>query len=123
MDQLLMDLLIYWLKLLKKIQKNLLKILPHLLILVISTLTIFTKDKRRLKEKEIDWETLLNFIEQYINRKEFWKDKFIIDDCHTTYEWIVGTVSEIMQYGTRDDLWAFHKALRTCRKDHFYVIE
>ncbi|HOB16886.1 MAG: hypothetical protein WAP17_06350 [Bacteroidales bacterium] len=61
------------------------------------------------EKKEIDWETLLNFIEQYINRKEFWKDKFIIDDCHTTHEWIVGTVSEIMQYGTRDDLWAFHE--------------
>ena len=25
-------------------------------------------------------EKLLNFIEQYINRTEFWEDKFIIDD-------------------------------------------
>jgi hypothetical protein len=60
-------------------------------------------------KKEIDWETLLNFIEKYINRTEFWEDKFIIDDdrWNATHEWIVGIVSEVIQDGTRDESWAF----------------
>ncbi|HOF07542.1 MAG TPA: hypothetical protein P5301_04810 [Bacteroidales bacterium] len=60
-------------------------------------------------KKEIDWEKLLNFIEQYINRTEFWEDKFIIDDdgWNATHKWIVGIVSEVIQDGTKDDSWAF----------------
>ena len=60
-------------------------------------------------KKEIDWETLLNFIEEYISRNEFWEEKFIIDDdgWNVTHELIVGIVSEIIQDGTRDDSWAF----------------
>ena len=63
------------------------------------------------EKKDIDWERLLNFIEQYINRIEFRKDKFIIEDdsWHATHQWIVGIVSEVIQDGTRDDLWAFHE--------------
>ncbi len=60
-------------------------------------------------KKEIDWETLLNFIEKYISRKEFWEDKFIIDDdgWNATHKWIVGKVSEVIQDGTSDDSLAF----------------
>jgi len=60
-------------------------------------------------KKEIDWEKLLNFIEKYISRKEFWEDKFITDGdrWNSTHKLIVGIVSELIQDGTRDDSWAF----------------
>jgi len=66
------------------------------------------KDAWKAK-KEIDWETLLNFIEQYINRQEFWEGKFIVDDdgWNATHKCIVGIVSEVIQDGTKDDSWAF----------------
>jgi len=62
-----------------------------------------------MQKKEIDWETLLNFIEKYINRTEFWENKFIMDDysLKVNYEWIVYIVSELLQDGTGDDSWAF----------------
>lgn len=60
-------------------------------------------------KKAINWGNLLNFIERYINRHEFWQDKFIISDegWKATHKWIVRIVVELIQDGTRDDSLAF----------------
>lgn len=62
-------------------------------------------------KKDIDWDKAFDFIEKYINRKEFWKDKFIVEKDEwlggATHQWIAGIVAELIQDGTRDDAWAF----------------
>jgi len=65
------------------------------------------------EKKNIDWNKVFEFIEQYINidRKEFWEDKFIVEKDEwlggAKHQWITGIVSELIQDGTRDDAWAF----------------
>ncbi len=77
-------------------------------------------------KKAINWEKLLNFIERYINRPEFWQDKFIItdDDWKATHRWVVGIVSELIQEGTRDDSWAFpEKLFEKAEKIIFLILD
>lgn len=71
---------------------------------------ILREIKNALNErKNINWNNLLNFIEGYINRDEFWQDKFIIDDdgWKANHDWITGIVSELIQVGTKDDSLGF----------------
>lgn len=63
------------------------------------------------EKKIIDWNKIFEFIIPYINRKEFWEDKFIVEKNErlggANHPWIAGIVSELIQDGTRDDAWAF----------------
>lgn len=62
-------------------------------------------------KKIIEWDKIFDFIKQYINRKDFWDDKYIVEEDDwlggATHQWIAGIFSEILQDGTRDDNWAF----------------
>jgi len=64
------------------------------------------------EKKLIEWSKLLNFIEKYINREDFWNDKFIIRDeewpaSHANHRWVVASVAELLQEGAKNDIWAF----------------
>lgn len=63
------------------------------------------------EKKNIDWNKVFEFIEQYIDRKEFWQDKFIVVKDErlggANHQRIAGIVAELIQDGTRDDSWAF----------------
>lgn len=62
-------------------------------------------------KKIIDWDKIFDFIIHYINRKEFWEDKFIVEKDEwlggANHDWVVGIVAELIQDGTRDDAWSF----------------
>lgn len=64
-------------------------------------------------KKEIDWEKILVFIHKYIDRKDFWDDKFTVEGSHSSadHNWILGFVGELIQEGTKDDRWAFKAEL------------
>jgi len=63
------------------------------------------------EKKLIEWSKLLNFIEKYINREDFWNDKFIIEDegwpAHANHKGVVASVAELLHTGIKDDAWAF----------------
>jgi hypothetical protein len=59
-----------------------------------------------LKKKEsIEWGKLLDFIHDYINRDEFWEDKFKVNDDNwdATHLWVLGAVCEVISTGVRHD--------------------
>lgn len=62
-------------------------------------------------KKIIEWNKVFEFIEQYIDRKEFWEDEFIVEKDEwlggAKHNWVVGMVAELIQDGTRDDAWSF----------------
>jgi hypothetical protein len=62
-------------------------------------------------KKNIDWNKVFEFIEQYIDRNEFWEDNFIVEKDEwlggADHQWVVGIVAELIQDGTRDNSWAF----------------
>ncbi|MEW6068786.1 MAG: toll/interleukin-1 receptor domain-containing protein [Nitrospirota bacterium] len=62
-------------------------------------------------KKIINWNKVFEFIELYIDRKEFWEDKFIVEKSEwlggADHQWITGMVAELIQDGIRDDSWAF----------------
>jgi hypothetical protein len=62
-------------------------------------------------KKNIDWNKVFEFAQQYIDRTEFWEDKFIVEKGKwlggADHQWIAGIVAELIQDGTRDDTWAF----------------
>jgi hypothetical protein len=62
-------------------------------------------------KKIFDWAKLFQFVELYIDRKEFWEDKFIVERGEwlggADHQWIAGMLAELIQDGTRDDSWAF----------------
>jgi hypothetical protein len=56
----------------------------------------------------INWLNLFNFIKEYINRNEFWQDKFKIKDNEfwdANHQWIIGMIGELIQDGTSDEEW------------------
>ncbi len=63
--------------------------------------------------KPVEWDKLLDFIKKYINRDEFWEDKYKIEDNHRNagHEWVLGMIGELIQDGTKDDNWAFEEHL------------
>jgi len=64
-------------------------------------------------KKEIDWEKILDFIHKYIDRKDFWDDKFTVEGSHWSadHNWVLRFVGELIQEGTKDDSWAFKAEL------------
>lgn len=71
-------------------------------------------------KKLIDWDKVFEFIKFYIDREEFWEDKFIVEKDEwlggATHQWIAGITAELIQDGTRDDDWAFPE-------QHFEIAE
>jgi len=59
------------------------------------------------EKKIIDWNKVFIFIKPYIDRKEFWEDKFIVEEDRANHHWIAGIVAELICDGARDDAWAF----------------
>lgn len=57
----------------------------------------------------LDWEKIFHFILLYVDRNEFWEDKFVVPDrdWKATHLWVAGQVAELIQDGTKDDSWAF----------------
>lgn len=55
----------------------------------------------------LDWKNTLEFIEAYINREDFWADKFLAKDGRenreATHSWIISAVAELIQIGTQSD--------------------
>lgn len=64
-------------------------------------------------KKEIDWIKILGFIHKYIDRKDFWDDKFTVEGSHWSadHNWVLRFVGELIQEGTKDDRWAFKAEL------------
>lgn len=66
-------------------------------------------------KKHIEWGKLFDFIKQYINRDEFWQDKFqtMVDEdfWKANHEWVIGVIGELIQEGTKTDEWAFDETL------------
>lgn len=58
-------------------------------------------------KKIIDWNKVFTFIKPYIDRKEFWEDKFVVEKDRANHHWIAGIIAELIHDGTRDDAWAF----------------
>lgn len=63
------------------------------------------------EKKEINWQKVFEFIKLYIDQKEFWEDKFIVEKGEwlggANHEWVAGIAAELIQDGSRDDSWAF----------------
>ncbi|MEG8945624.1 hypothetical protein [Rosettibacter firmus] len=83
--------------------------------------------KDALNEKKIiEWNKVLEFIEFYIGRKEFWEDKFIVEKGNllggADHHWIVGIVAELIQYGTRGDERAIPEQLFEKAKKLIFLI-
>ncbi|MBF0519008.1 MAG: hypothetical protein HQK92_04720 [Nitrospirae bacterium] len=58
-------------------------------------------------KKNIDWGKLFEFIYDYINSVEFEGDTLKVKYNSANHQWIIGIVAEMIQEGTRNDLWAF----------------
>lgn len=54
-----------------------------------------------------DWDRVLNFIETYVNRDEFWADKFVSTTesgaRDANHDWIVNVLVEVLQIGVKGD--------------------
>ncbi|MDP3143055.1 MAG: hypothetical protein Q8N14_03790, partial [Candidatus Omnitrophota bacterium] len=63
------------------------------------------------KKLDIAWGKLFEFMYLYINREEFWKDKFIVEKDDflggANHFWIIGATMQLIQDGTRHDSWAY----------------
>ncbi|MCD6177107.1 MAG: hypothetical protein J7K29_04645, partial [Candidatus Cloacimonetes bacterium] len=61
------------------------------------------------KKKIIDWEPLLIFVKNYITPKDFWEDKYKVedDDWNADHLWVIGIVAQLIRAGTVNDSWAF----------------
>lgn len=54
-----------------------------------------------------DWIKLLDFILNYISNQKFWKNKLTVSAgfYDASYTWVIGSVGELVQAGSRDDDW------------------
>jgi hypothetical protein len=78
------------------------------------------------QKKLIDWGKLLAFVRDYVDRKDFWQDKFKVqdDDLTSNHEWIIGMIGELIQDGTKDDAWAFaEEHLPTAQEILFLIVD
>ncbi len=75
-------------------------------------------------KKAIDWGKLLEFIRQYINRDDFWEDKFKVkgDILSANHLWVTGMVGELVREGTKDDSWAFPEEHFQAAKEIIFLI-
>ena len=78
------------------------------------------------QKKLMDWGKLLAFVRDYVDREDFWQDKFKIaeDDFGANHRWIIGEIGELIQEGTRDDAWAFPEDhLHTAQEILFVILD
>jgi len=79
-------------------------------------------------KKTIEWNKLFQFLEEYINREEFWDNKLISDKDKwpdkADNKWIISTIADLIQDGTRDDAWAFpEKYFDNAEKILFLILD
>lgn len=76
------------------------------------------------QKKSIDWKKLLEFIKNYIDRKDFWGDKYIVqdNDYKADHKWVVTSIGRLIQDGTKDDEWAFSEELLPCTQYILFLI-
>lgn len=76
------------------------------------------------QKKDINWKKLLEFTTQYIDRDDFWKDKYTTpdDDLRAAHGWVTGMIGELIQDGTKDDSWAFSKNYLRSAQDIIFLI-
>lgn len=58
------------------------------------------------ENKNIDWNNILFFIQQYTHKPDFWNDKYKIsddDDWNADHKWIINITCELIKSGTNDD--------------------
>lgn len=80
------------------------------------------------QKKTISWNNIFMFLDDYVNRKEFWGDHFILRKGEwlegADHYWIIGPVTELIGEGTRDDAWAFsEELLEKAEKILFLILE
>ena len=79
------------------------------------------------EKKTIDWGKLFDFIKKYIDRNEFWQNKFKIVDIHRSiadHEWVIGMIGDLIQVGTKSDNLAFEeKHFSVAQEIIFLIIE
>lgn len=66
--------------------------------------------KNAWKNKQFfEWEKVLRFIYDYINRNEFWNDEFKINDDYLDedHKWVVSIICELIDIGSREKEWSF----------------
>jgi len=75
-------------------------------------------DKAWSSKISFDWNRLLIFLEKYIDRPAFWKNKLVVAAgfYNADNKWIIGSIGELIQEGTRDDKWSISE-------DHFHIIK
>ncbi|MCK4353289.1 hypothetical protein KAW65_07780 [candidate division WOR-3 bacterium] len=75
-------------------------------------------------KKFFDLGKLFEFIKQYIDRDDFWQDKFKIEDdrWNADHRWVIGIIGELIQKGTKDDAWAFPEEYFKPAKDILFLI-
>jgi hypothetical protein len=63
------------------------------------------------EKKAIDWGKILDFVSTYIQKEQFWNDEYVVEQGEwlggADHNWITGIIAELIEGGTRDDLWAF----------------
>lgn len=60
--------------------------------------------------KPLEWGNLFDFIKQYIERDEFWQDKFKMVDhdiWNADHQWVISMIGKLIQNGTKDSSWTF----------------
>lgn len=70
----------------------------------------------------IDWSTLLLFLERYLEQNDFWNDKLTSPSgfYDANHSWVIGSIGELIREGSKDDNWSIaqknfplaHKILR-----------
>ncbi len=80
------------------------------------------------KKQDISWGNLFEFVHQYIDRDEFWKDELVVEKDEwlggANHFWIIGVVTELIREGTRDDSWAFdEKYLKEAEEILFLIFD
>ncbi|MBL0225249.1 MAG: SIR2 family protein [Geobacteraceae bacterium] len=60
-------------------------------------------------KKPVKWELVFNFLKQYMEPEDFWKDVYKLKDgsWNAGHGWVVGLAAEIIQAGTKDRSWEF----------------
>jgi len=78
-------------------------------------------------KKAIEWEKLFDFLKKYIERDDFWHDKFklsIPEHKDADHEWVSGMIGELIEAGTQDDKWAFDESyLPIAQKILFCILD
>lgn len=71
-------------------------------------------------KQDIAWDNIFTFIHNYIDRDDFWEDKFVVEKDDwlggANHFWIIGATMELINDGTRD-------ASRAYGEEHFDIAE